>query len=392
MRVANFLRLLCAVSLLAATLSGCSSNDVDEELEPAPLIDFDAERVFKKVWSNSVGDGQGDIYNRLKPAVFAGTVYAAAADGTIGAISLDRGKTQWDIDLDELLVGGVGVSEQLLMVGTAAGQVVVLDRNSGEEKWRADVGGEVLAAPQSDDRRVYVQTFDGQLLGLDAATGKRLWSYTNTLPVLTLRGTSTPLLFRDSVIAAFANGRVISFDSETGAVQWNSRVSLAKGDSEIERIVDIDGDMLQRGSLIYAVSYRGRIAAIDPASGRVAWGNEASSYVGMSEGFNNIYVSGTDGTVTAFESLGRGVSWAQTVLARRELTGSATAGSYVVVGDAEGYLHALSQVDGHMAARTRVDSDGLRVDVQAVGDLLLVYSNDGLLAAYRLEEKSSFWD
>ena len=376
--------------LCSLLLAGCSSNDTEDQ-EPAELVDFKPERYFDKVWSESVGDGQGGVYNNLKPAIYNGVVYAAAADGTVEAVTLDEGDDKWDVDLDEKLVGGVGVSSNYVMVGTATGEVVVLDRNDGKELWRKQVGGEVLAAPQSNERMVFVQTFDGQMLGLDAKDGKRLWSYRNTMPVLTLRGTSSPLMFQDSVIAGFANGHVISFDMDTGEVRWNTRVSVAKGDSEIERIVDIDGAMLETGSLLYAVSYRGKIAAIEPVSGNRVWINEASSYVGMSQGFGNIYVSDADGTVTAFDERGQGVRWAQSVLARRELTGSATMGSYVVVGDAEGYLHALSQVDGHIAARTRVDSDGLRVDVQASGDTLIVYSNDGELAAYQLVEKKSWF-
>ncbi len=377
--------------LAALVLAACSSNDGEEEKEPAPLVDFEPERYFDRVWSNGVGDGQGDIYNSLKPAIYDQQVYVAAADGSIEAMSLERGKTQWKTDLDQLLVGGVGVGSNLVLVGSASGEVIALNREDGEQLWRADVGGEVLSAPQSNGRMVFVQTFDGQLLGLDATNGKRLWSYRNNLPVLTLRGTSTPLLFRDSVIAGFANGRVISFDMASGGVQWNTRIALARGDSEIERIVDIDGELLQSGSAIYAVSYRGKVAALEPGSGRMLWSNEASSHVGMSEGFGNIYVSDADGTVTAFEKKGRGVRWAQTALARRKLTGSATVSSYVVVGDVEGYLHALSQVDGHLAARTRFDSAGIRVDVQSVDDLLIVYSNDGKVAAYQLQEEKGFF-
>ncbi len=63
----------------------------------------------------------------------------------------------------------------------------------------------------------------------------------------------------------------------------------------------------------------------------------------------------------------------------------------MVVGDVEGYLHALSQVDGHLAARTRFDSAGIRVDVQSVDDLLIVYSNDGKVAAYQLQEEKGFF-
>lgn len=382
---------LC-MGLLALLLAACSSNDFEEEQDPAPLIKFEAERYFKKLWSNGVGNGQGAVYNNLRPAIDSDMIYVAAANGVVEAITLDSGKTVWDADLDELIVGGVGVSKRLVMVGTAAGELVALDRDSGDIVWRVEVGGEVLAQPKSDGGLVFVQTFDGQLLGLDADSGKRLWSYRNSLPVLTLRGTSSPLLFRDSVITGFANGRVISFDQGTGAVRWNTRVAVAKGESEIQRLVDIDSDLLLSTPLLFAVSYQGKFAALDPTTGRRLWDYDASSYVGLSEGFDNVYVADASGTVSAYQKSGQGVRWAQTVLARRKLTGTATIGSYLVVGDYDGYLHALSQVDGHMAARTRVDSDGIRSDVQAVGDIVIVYGNSGKLAAYRLVERAGLFN
>jgi outer membrane protein assembly factor BamB len=373
--------------LLALLAVGCSSFDEEEE-GPAELVDFEPERSFNKVWGTSVGDGQGGIYNRLTPAIDDGMIYVASAEGDIEAITLDKGKTEWDVELDRLLVGGVGLGKNVVMVGTATGQVVVLNRENGEVLWEAEVNGEVLAAPQTNGKAIFVQTYDGQMLALDINDGSRIWSYRNTVPVLTLRGTSTPLLSRDSVYGAFANGRVVSFDVATGAIRWNTRVSVGKGNSEIERIIDIDGPMLLLNNILYVASYQGNVAAIDLNSGRRLWSKDASSYVGLSEGFGSIYVSGEDGSVTAFDKNGDDVRWAQTVLSRRKLTGSAVLGSYVVVGDFEGYIHALSQVDGHIAARTQVDNDGIHADLIVIDDLLLVYGNSGDLAAYHLEEKS----
>lgn len=381
---------LLKFSILAISslfVAACSSTDGEEDLGPAPLIDFDEERKFVKVWSNSVGNGQGKKFNRLAPAVDGDNIYVAAADGEVKSIAKKTGKTQWDNQIDEKVVGGVGVGESLFLLGTESGEVLALDKNNGGILWTSEVGGEVLAPPQTDNERVYVQTFDGQVIALDAENGKRVWSYRHTVPVLTLRGTSTLKLYRGSVLAGFANGRVVSFDAETGAVRWNTRVSVAKGDSEIQRIIDIDGNMLEDNGVIYAVSYQGKIAAIDSSSGRRLWQNDASSYTGMSVGFGNIYVSGEDGSVTAFERSGQGARWAQTVLARRKVSGSATLSSYVIVGDIEGYLHALSQVDGHLAARTRVDSDGIQVDLQTIDDMVLVYSNGGKLVTYKLQEE-----
>jgi len=68
------------------------------------------------------------------------------------------------------------------------------------------------------------------------------------------------------------------------------------------------------------------------------------------------------------------------------LSGSATLGNYVVVGDVEGYLHLLSQIDGHFVARMHFDGDGVRVAPIVVDDVMYVYGNSGKLAAYKLEK------
>ncbi|MBN4055533.1 outer membrane protein assembly factor BamB [bacterium AH-315-K03] len=381
-----------ALILLVTLLTvGCSYFDEEDELGPAPLVEFESERSFNKVWSTSVGDGQGGVYNRLTPVIDDGIIYVASADGDVEAITLDTGKTVWDIELDRSIIGGIGLGNDVLMAGTASGHVVLLKRENGEQLWEADVQGEVLAPPQTNGKLIFVQTYNGQMLALDINDGSRVWSYRNTVPILSLRGTSTPLLMRDSVYGGFANGRVISFDAETGAISWNTKIAVAKGNSEIERIIDVDGAMLLVNNIMYVASYQGNVAAIDIISGRRLWSKESSSYVGLSQGFGNLYVSGEDGSVTAFDKNGDDVRWAQTVLSRRKLTGSAILGSYVIVGDFEGYLHALSQVDGHIAARTQVDDDGMNADLIAIDDLLLVYGNSGKLAAYKLEEKSKGW-
>ena len=50
-------------------------------------------------------------------------------------------------------------------------------------------------------------------------------------------------------------------------------------------------------------------------------------------------------------------------------------------------IYTLCQVDGHMVARTKFDSDGFQSTMLVEGDVLLVYGNGGKLRAYRLEDK-----
>jgi outer membrane protein assembly factor BamB len=56
------------------------------------------------------------------------------------------------------------------------------------------------------------------------------------------------------------------------------------------------------------------------------------------------------------------------------------------VGDFEGYLHLLSRYDGHIVARTRVDSSGISSRPVSADNILYVYSDGGTIAAYKLGE------
>jgi outer membrane protein assembly factor BamB len=52
------------------------------------------------------------------------------------------------------------------------------------------------------------------------------------------------------------------------------------------------------------------------------------------------------------------------------------------MGDAQGYVHALSQANGEMIARIRHDSNPISAAPIAVGGLILIQSQGGKIAAY----------
>lgn len=372
---------LTAVAVVAA----CSSNK-DKEKDVSPLPDFKAEQHFDRLWSHGVGNGQGKLYNRLAPAIHDKKIIAAAANGDIKAFDRVSGSKLWSADIDTPILGGVGVGGGLALVASEDGRVWALDEETGKVLWQRQLGRQILSAPQSDGNIVVASTFSGDVVGLDAKSGEVKWEYAGRSPVLSLRVSSTPLIVDTAVLVGLGNGKVVALELATGRALWEVRVGVSQGSSEIERQVDIAGDLLADDDVVYAVSYQGRLTAIELRSGRKMWENNASSYVGLSEGFSNVYVVGATGSITAFTKNSRGVRWEQTALARRQLTGTAVINNFVAVGDFEGYLHLLSQVDGHFVARTRVDSAGLRVAPQVVDNILYIYSNNGDLEAYQLEK------
>jgi outer membrane protein assembly factor BamB len=385
-------RWLATVGMIA-TLTGCSTisgwfeSDEDDPTAPVELVSIEQTVKIKKLWSAGVGNGQGKGLYRLQPVISGDVIYAASADGELRAFDRSRGKALWKASLDTPLSGGVGVYGDALLLGTSEGAVLRTDANSGEIIWSTQLRGEVLSPPQGNGRVVIAQTYDGKLQGLDFDSGELLWTYDSNVPVLTVRGTSVPLVSNDRVYAGFANGRVVAFEAQTGSILWEERVAISQGRSEIERIVDVDGTMELLGKELYAASYQGRVVAIDVSAGRKVWQQDVSSFSGVSQGFGNVYVADEDGTLTAYLRNGQGVRWTQGALGYRELSRPTPVGSYVAVADFEGYVHVISQVDGTFVGRVKVDGKGARADMLSDGNVLYVYGNSGKLVAYEITSK-----
>ena len=381
-------------ALLALSLSGCSTisgwfdfDDEDDPKQPAELLDIDETANIKKLWSHGVGNGQGDGFYKIQPAISGDTIYVAAADGDVEAFERRSGDSIWDVELDLPLSGGVGVYGDALLLGSSDGFVLKVDANSGEVQWTTRLNGEVMSTPQSNGSMVLAHTLDGKLQGLDFATGEVVWTYDSNVPVLTLRGSSTPVVDGNVAYVGFANGRVQAFDIATGGILWDVRVAIPQGRSEIERVVDIDGTMSLLGGELYVASYQGRIVAINVSDGRKLWQNNVSSFSGVSQGFGNVYVADEDGTVTAYQRSGQGVRWQQTALAYRGLSRPTPVSSYLAIMDSEGYVHFLSQVDGEFVGRVKADGDGVRADMLGEDNILYVYGNSGDLIAYEIKPK-----
>ena len=371
-----------------STITGWFSDDEFDPREPVELEKITEQVKLKSRWSRGVGDGQGEGLLKINPILVGDSLYAASAEGRVVSVDPESGRVRWKQDLDLALSGGVGHHGNSVFVGASEGLVMRLDAASGSEIWRAPVSGEVLSAPQGDGRYVVAQTYDGKLMGFDYETGEVRWTYTSDVPVLTLRGTGTPMILGDNAIAGFADGKVVALNLRSGNVAWEVRVAIPQGRSEIERIVDIDGSMAVQSNELYVASYQGRLAAIDTRSGRRLWQRNVSSVSGVGVGFGNVYVADDDGTVSAFLRNGQGVRWQNIDLGFRDLSRPTPVSSYVAVVDFEGYLHLLSQVDGEIVGRTKVDSSGARADMLTRGNRLFVFTNDGALKAYDVEARN----
>ena len=382
---------LLTTSVLLLLISGCSTfqewfgSEEEDATAPVELERIDTKVKLKKQWSTKIGDGQGDGFYKITPTLIDGVLYVASSDGEVAAISAADGDRLWRVELERPLSGGVGYHDRSLYLGGADGSVLQLSAEDGVLQWEAAVSGEVLAAPAVSDNWVIVQTYDGKLLGFQPGADEPAWTFTSDVPVLTLRGTSTPILVGGNAIAGFGDGKVVALDVDSGNVSWESRIGVPQGSSEIDRIVDIDGAMTQQGIELFVASYQGRVAALDSRTGRKLWQQNVSSVTGTQVGFGNVYVADVDGTLSAFLRTGQSVRWQNIELGYRQLSRPTPVSSYVATVDFDGYLHLLSQVDGQIVGRTKIGGDAARADMIAHSGRLIIFADNGQLLAYELE-------
>jgi len=368
----------------ALSLDDAAFDDDDEvNNEPKELESIDATVKIKKVWRKSIG-GSDDVYQpTLHPAVGDGVVYVASNKGRISAWPVRKGKRLWRTDLDLSLSGGVGLGAGLVAVGTAKGVLVTLDAETGEERWRVTLSSEILSAPAAKGDLLVAQTQDGKVYGLSVATGEEVWRYTVEVPVLSLRGTAAPVVTDRMVITGFANGKLVALNAATGTLLWEAKLATGEGKSELERMVDVNSPILGN-EVVYATSYQGRAGAFSRGTGRELWAQNSSSYHPPAFGSGRLFVADTEGQVLRLRSSGGRAEWTNTDLLRRGLTPPLVMGDYVMVADGEGYLHALSQTDGSIVGRVKVDGDGVAVGMVTDGSTLFVQDQDDDLTAYQL--------
>jgi outer membrane protein assembly factor BamB len=377
---------------LCLLLSGCGKikSTIDRMLPsddtvepPAELVEFEASIDPEELWDSKPGKGAAKLFLKLAPVANEDAIYTAERKGRVSAVSVTNGRLIWQVDANVRISGGPGVGENLVMIGTSDGEVLALSKKTGEFQWRARVSSEILAAPKEQDGIVVVRTIDGKLSGLDATGGRRLWIYDRTVPSLTLRGTSSPAIFEDLVVAGFDSGRLVAIELTTGRLVWETQIAIPTGRSDLERMVDIDAEPLIDNRTIYVATFQGRVAAVSVDTGRVEWSRNISSHAGLAIDGTNVYLTDAESNVWALDRLTGSSLWKQEQMHGRNLTAPAAIGDYVVVGDLEGYLHWLKNDDGEFAARVRMGRKRLIAPPLETKGVLVAYSTSGSLVAYR---------
>ena len=373
------MRLGAALVLGAVVIALAACSGSSRVRKPADLVTVTNQFDLQPVWSTSIGSSESFNFH---PVVAGDAVYAASHGGNLAKIDLATGNKLWSVSVPENLSVGPGSDGRTTVAVTTKGVVYAYD-DAGKPMWNVSVGSEVLSEPVVAGGVVVVRALDNRFIGLDALTGAKKWTYQRQQAALSLRvGYGMLAIGNEVIVTGFTGGRFGMIAIANGGLVWETPVSFPKGFSEVERLNDVTAKPSMEGDILCAVSYQGRIGCGQARTGNLLWFKDYSSYTGTSQSTDMVFSANDKSYVTAFATKDGTQVWENTQLTFRDVGESLAVGRVLLMGDAQGYIHAFSQANGEMVARIRHDSSPISAAPIAVGGLILVQSQGGKIAAY----------
>lgn len=350
-------------------------------MPPAALKATTAEVNLVRLWSSKAGEaGRG----QFEPLVMDDQVIVANRRGKVSSFARETGMRRWTRELDVRLNSGVGGDEGRLYVSDVDGIVHALDATDGKTLWQAAATSEILVPVVAGFGLVIVRSTDGRVVALDPTDGNERWSLSNTPPALTLHGYSRPKLLSGGVLVGLDDGRLLALNTSNGKLIWEAVISVPTGRSEVERLVDIDADIVLDNEGIYLANYQGKAARLEPSRGQIVWSVPLSAGSGIGLREDSLIVIDDSDTVYRLDKQNGQTLWSNDTMPGRRLSPPAfTPAGDIVLGDVEGYVHVLDFATGTIIGRKRLTDEPIKARPMATDNAVIVQATDGVVAAYR---------
>ncbi|WP_180144196.1 outer membrane protein assembly factor BamB [Acinetobacter sp. YH12052] len=374
-------KITCALTVLTLALAGCANKGKVEKVKPNPLPKLEQAKTLAPVFSNSVASTEEADPLRLRMDADNGVVFSVNPNGEVQAY---KGKERlWQKKISKQgLTAGVEAADGIVVVGNAKGQLFALDQATGEQKWTAQLTGALLSPSLIQAGRVISVTNDGTVYANDVATGQQTWTYNLPNVQFSLRGMAAPVsLDARHVLIASSNAYIYVIDALSGIPKMQRRVAVSDGRSDVQRLIDIDGEPTVAGQFLITTSYQGQVTALDLASQQVIWSNDASSIQRPEVAGNGVFVTQTDGKIVAYEITTGQILWENDQLLNRNLSNPVMLGQDLVVGDLDGVLHLINPATGELVGRSKTSGEvrSLRV----IDNQLYVSTRKGALSIWQ---------
>ncbi|MCP4431348.1 MAG: outer membrane protein assembly factor BamB [Gammaproteobacteria bacterium] len=362
-------------------LTGCSSKDNSDP--PALLTKLENPIPLKVLWETDTDAAANNASFNLRPLLVDNQILTVDIVGNIVSLDATSGRKNWDYETQLSAITGLAGNLKVIVVSSSDGDLVAYDRQEQglESRWSIRLSGEIRSIPAIDGDQIFVRTTAGKLSTISLIDGSVQWTVSRRIPALSLTGNSSPIIDEDRIIVGFDDGKLAAFDRNNGQTIWERVISHASGRTEIQRLVDIDGDFLLKDGIIYVSTYQGQLSALQSIDGNVLWTRKFSSYQSIVADDDALYISGDMSHLWSIDRRTGSAFWKQEKLHARKITAPQMIDSKVVVADLEGYVHWLNKTDGTLLGRVQVSDSRVIAQPTRWQNSIIVYDSNGHLSS-----------
>ena len=376
MKLNNLLFLPLLIFLIA-----CETGTKDTEKPNELKKQINEKFSFERRWS--VNAFKSLPLGKINIASDEDSIFIFDSKGEIKAFS-NNGKKIWSKKLDIEISSGITLGFNKLLLSTSNGDVYCVSEDSGDIIWKYSTSGEVLSPPATNGDIVAIQNIDGRVTAVDLDTGDFRWDYRSVIPNLTLIGTSEPTFYQGFLYIGFANGNLAKIAPRSGVTQWEIPITTSKETSEIGRIIDIDGNFVFSGGIVFVATFQGDVAALDTRTGRFIWKEKTSTANDLLYSRGKIILVDEKDQVLAYSQNSGNLEWFNKDFFLRKLTSPSSLKSLVVYGDFQGFLHALDISQGEQVARKRISRSKI-ISISTKDENVLTLDSKGKLSLFTLQ-------
>jgi outer membrane protein assembly factor BamB len=230
---------------------------------------------------------------------------------------------------------------------------------------------------------VFVQTSSDVLYGLDLQNGEIQWSKKAQAPLLSIRGTATPVIFEGLIFTSFSNGRLAAVRAIDGIQLWEKPISRLKGSTELEKLMDADSVAIPINEDVFAANYNGSLTRFNIRGGDKVFSVDHSTLKPIILHRNTIVSINTDEEILGFNATNGTEIWRSQKFKNRDITDLVLYDDKVYFGDLEGYIHEIDPETGMISGLTETNLKSIR-QIVIYSDKLVAQDIEGSVSAFDL--------
>ena len=372
-------------------LASCQTLGFTQEDPDGPVkLDLNYESFMTESWTN---EAETPLINfnffgeNIESEMFFdlnGTTVFAVNENQLVLTNFDSGEVLKSFELEtSRIISGVSVGYNTFLYADADGIIYAHDSNSGDLKWTKELEDVVLSEILITSTAVYVQTSSDVLYGLNLQNGETQWSKKAQAPLLSIRGTASPIAFEGLIFTSFSNGRLAAVREVDGIQLWEKPISRLKGSTELEKLMDADSKAVPINEDIFVANYNGSLTRFNIRNGEKVFSVDHSTLKPIILHKSTITSINTDQEIIGFNAINGTEIWRSQKFKNRDITDLVLYDNRLYFGDFEGYIHEINPENGMITGLVKTELKSIK-QIAIYSDKLIVQDTDGSISGFDL--------